>query len=187
MIRRDARDRASRHDGVSRSFGIQYDRETQSIAVFALFLVGEADPTSSGHALGMGIGLLLRSQRCIDLASNSASGQCGQSRLGSAGLDAVVEFIPPLPDVGFGGRNDRVWNTPVNHQQALPGRNQRASACSINPGDYGSRSTPRESRKNAALLLRNSVSRFVPDKASAHWRRKTTTARCAARCPAHGS
>jgi len=55
-------------------FGIQYDRETQSIAVFALFLVGEADPTSSGHALGMGIGLLLRSQRCIDLASNSASG-----------------------------------------------------------------------------------------------------------------
>src|SRR5690348_7683681 len=110
-------------------------------------LPGEPDPTSPGHALGMGVGLLLHSQRRVDLASNTPSGQCGQPGLGSAGLDAVVEFIPPLPDVGFGGCNDRILNTPVNHQQALPRRNQGASACSINPGNYGSESTRRESRK----------------------------------------
>ena len=88
--------------------------------MLAHVLVGEPDPTSPGHALGMGIGLLLRSQRRVDLASNTPSGQCGQPRLGSAGLGAVVEFIPPLPDVWFGGRNDRVLNTPVNHQQGPP-------------------------------------------------------------------
>jgi hypothetical protein len=69
------------------------------------------------------IGRLLRSQRGVDLASNTSSGQCGQSCLGSASLDAVVKLKPPLPDIRFGGRNDRILNTPVNHRRALPRRN----------------------------------------------------------------
>ena len=62
---------------------------------------------------------LCRAQGGIDLRPNAARRQCGKTRLRSAGLNLVAEFVPPFPNVWFRRSHDRKLDASVDHGNPL--------------------------------------------------------------------
>jgi hypothetical protein len=65
---------------------------------------------------------LPRPERGVDFPSNPPRGERGQTRLGATSFDDVVEFVPPFPDIGLGGGNDRELDAFVEHDTFLANR-----------------------------------------------------------------
>ena len=60
--------------------------------------------------------------------------------MGATGFGIVVEFVPPFPDIRFGGGNDRELDALVEHDTFPRGQiraKERKCPVSINPGNYG--------------------------------------------------
>jgi hypothetical protein len=106
--------------------GVEEDRRVSNDAVCAAALAGaELAAGRRGRQLSVLPGARLcrvrfrRTKGRIDLRSDPPRCQGGETRLRSAGLDLVGEFVPPFPDVRFRRCHDRKLNASVDHGSPL--------------------------------------------------------------------
>lgn len=65
------------------------------------------------------------SERGVDFPPNPACGERREARLGATGLGIVVEFVPPFPDIRFGGGNDRELDALVEQDRFLVAKSEQ--------------------------------------------------------------